>query len=120
MTTLNLNDLNLSQALDRKAMTELTGGAEWHLRSSFISTGSWSGYTADLQPVHRPDLPRRLPEPPDVRRLEAHPHPDRVQLLGSFRPRLSLTAHRKRRLARASAFSVAVGKEQGLPNDPNR
>ena len=26
-------------------MAELTGGAEWHLRSSYISTGSWSGYT---------------------------------------------------------------------------
>jgi hypothetical protein len=45
MTTLNLNDLTLSQALDRKSMTELTGAGDWHLRSSFISTGSWSGYT---------------------------------------------------------------------------
>ena len=45
MTTLQLNDLNLSQALDRKAMTELTGGYEWHLRSSYVATGSWSGYT---------------------------------------------------------------------------
>lgn len=45
MTNLKLNDLNLSQALDRTAMTELTGGGEWHLRSSFVSTGSWSGYS---------------------------------------------------------------------------
>ena len=44
MTTITLNDLDLSQALDRKSMTELTGGAEWHLRSSFISTGAWSNY----------------------------------------------------------------------------
>ena len=44
MTTINLNDLPLSQALDRKSMTELTGGSEWHLRSSFISDGAWSNY----------------------------------------------------------------------------
>ena len=43
--TLNLNDLNISQVLDRKSMTELKGGSDWHLQSSFISTGSWSGYT---------------------------------------------------------------------------
>ncbi|MBL8267716.1 hypothetical protein [Steroidobacter sp.] len=45
MNALNLNDLNVSQALDRKSMAELTGAGDWHLRSSFISTGSWSGYT---------------------------------------------------------------------------
>ena len=45
MNTLTITDLNLSQALDRKAMTELSGGAVWHLRSSYISDGSWSGYT---------------------------------------------------------------------------
>ena len=45
MNTLNLNDLSLSQALDRKAMTQLTGAGDWHLRSSSIATGSWSGYT---------------------------------------------------------------------------
>ena len=40
MNTLNLNDLSLSQALDRKAMTQLTGGADWHLRSSSISASN--------------------------------------------------------------------------------
>jgi hypothetical protein len=45
MTTLTLNDLDLSQALDRKSMAELTGGGDWNLRSSFISTGAWSNYS---------------------------------------------------------------------------
>ena len=45
MTTLNLNDLKVSEALDRKSMAELTGAGEWHLRSSFVSTGAWSGYS---------------------------------------------------------------------------
>lgn len=45
MTALQLNDLNISEALDRKSMAELTGAGEWHMTSSFVSTGSWSGYT---------------------------------------------------------------------------
>ncbi|MDY6949648.1 MAG: hypothetical protein SXG53_28560 [Pseudomonadota bacterium] len=45
MTTLNLGDLSLSQALDRKSMSELRGGGEWHLRSSFVASGAWSGYS---------------------------------------------------------------------------
>jgi hypothetical protein len=45
MTTLNIADLDTSQALDRKALSEVTGRGDWHMRSSFVSTGSWSGYT---------------------------------------------------------------------------
>ena len=45
MTTLNLTDLNISQALDRKALSDVRGRGDWHLKSSFVSTGSWSGYT---------------------------------------------------------------------------
>ena len=45
MNTLAINDIDVSQALDRQAMTDLTGGSEYHLRSSYISTGAWSGYT---------------------------------------------------------------------------
>jgi hypothetical protein len=46
MTTLNIADLNTSQALDMKAMNEVTGRGEWHQRSSFVTTGAWSGYSA--------------------------------------------------------------------------
>lgn len=45
MTTLNIADLKTSQAMDRKALNEVTGRGDWALRSSFVSTGSWSGYT---------------------------------------------------------------------------
>ena len=45
MTILAITDLNASEALDRQAMTELKGGSEWELSSSWISTGSWSGYS---------------------------------------------------------------------------
>ena len=44
MTTLITNDLNASQALDRTAMADLKGGADWHLLSSFVSTGAWGAY----------------------------------------------------------------------------
>jgi hypothetical protein len=46
MNALNISDLGTSQALDIKAMSDIKGGAEWHQRSSFISTGGWSGYSA--------------------------------------------------------------------------
>ena len=45
MTILAISDLNASEALDRKAMTELKGGSDWELLSSWVSTGSWSGYS---------------------------------------------------------------------------
>ena len=46
MTTLNITDLSTSKALDMQAMNDITGAGEWHQRSSFVSTGSWSGYSA--------------------------------------------------------------------------
>lgn len=45
MNTINIKDLSVSEALDRKALSNITGRGDWHLRSSYISTGSWSGYT---------------------------------------------------------------------------
>ena len=45
MTTLNFSDLSLSQALDRKALTDIKGGSEWEYISSFVYTGAWSGYS---------------------------------------------------------------------------
>jgi hypothetical protein len=45
MTILNISDLAASEALDCKAMADIKGGSDWHLQSSWISTGSWSGYS---------------------------------------------------------------------------
>ena len=36
-------DLTISKSLDRNAMQSLKGRGEWHMRSSSISTGAWSG-----------------------------------------------------------------------------
>ncbi len=46
-TDMNLatNDIAVSASLDRQALAAIKGGSDWHLRSSFVSTGSWSGYT---------------------------------------------------------------------------
>ena len=46
MSSLQISDINASQALDLKAMNEITGKGDWHMRSSFVSTGAWSGYSA--------------------------------------------------------------------------
>ena len=43
---LKLVDLNVSSALDAQALADIRGGSDWHLRSSFISTSGWSGYSA--------------------------------------------------------------------------
>ena len=45
MNTLQLNDLNRSEALDRKSMTELTGAGAWHQRGATYYNGAWSGYS---------------------------------------------------------------------------
>jgi hypothetical protein len=45
MTILAISDLAASEALDRQAMADIKGGSEWHLSSSWISTGAWSGYS---------------------------------------------------------------------------
>ena len=45
MTTLNLGDLSLSQALDRKSMAELRGGAQRQLRSCLVASGARRGYS---------------------------------------------------------------------------
>lgn len=42
MNVLSINNLDLSEALDRKAMAELIGGAERHLRGIEIVNGPWS------------------------------------------------------------------------------
>lgn len=45
MNTLQINDLELSDALDRKSMSELSGGSAYHLRGATVYSGAWSGYT---------------------------------------------------------------------------
>lgn len=45
MNTLQINDLQLSEALDRKSMTELSGGSAFHYKGATVYTGAWSGYT---------------------------------------------------------------------------
>ena len=45
MTTLITNDLTASQALDSKAMAELTGGSEWHQLYKYSVLSAWSGYS---------------------------------------------------------------------------
>jgi hypothetical protein len=42
--TLTIQDLNASQTLDRQARQMIRGRGEWHLLSTSISTGAWSGY----------------------------------------------------------------------------
>jgi len=46
MTTLALNDIKSSQALDRKALAEIKGRGAWYQLSTSVSTGAWSGYSA--------------------------------------------------------------------------
>ena len=46
MNALNIIDLKSSQALDIQAMNEIQGRGDWHMRSSSVSTGGWSGYSA--------------------------------------------------------------------------
>ena len=45
MNTLSINDISVSEALDRAAMTELNGGSAWHYKGANVYTGAWSGYT---------------------------------------------------------------------------
>ena len=45
MNQLTLVDLDNSQALAHQAMCDLTGGAEWELRSSTVVNGAWSAYS---------------------------------------------------------------------------
>lgn len=49
MNALAINDLSISSNLDRAAMTAIKGGADWVLKSSYISTGSWSAYSLTSQ-----------------------------------------------------------------------
>ena len=49
MNAIALTDLAVSKALDRKALAAVLGGSEWHLISSSISTGAWSGYSRTSQ-----------------------------------------------------------------------
>ncbi len=44
MNALALVDLAVSNELDGKALAEVKGSGMWHLRSSYTSTGNWSGY----------------------------------------------------------------------------
>jgi hypothetical protein len=45
MNAIAINDLSLSNDLDRAAMTTITGRGEWHQNSASVVQGSWSGYT---------------------------------------------------------------------------
>ncbi len=44
MTAIAINDLSLSNELDRNAMTDINGRGQWHLIAKGISTGAWGGY----------------------------------------------------------------------------
>ena len=45
MNTLQINDLQLSDALDHAAMADLSGGSAYHYKGATVYSGAWSGYT---------------------------------------------------------------------------
>ncbi|HEY0683217.1 MAG TPA: hypothetical protein VGD45_12870 [Steroidobacter sp.] len=45
MNTLQINDLELSEALDRESMAALAGGNAYHQTGATYYNGAWSGYT---------------------------------------------------------------------------
>ena len=44
MTAIAINDLSMSNELDRNALADINGRGQWHLIISSVSTGSWGAY----------------------------------------------------------------------------